>query len=575
METHKLAKELNWKVGVDYPEWGNNRLYLTTIRGSYLRKGESPKEAYDRISKVASDRLNKPELKDRFFDILWKGWLIPSTPVMANLGTETGLPISCFSSYVGDTMYDIGRKVTEFMMVSKHGGGYAFDISGVRPIGAKIKNGEGGTSDGIIPFLKIFDSAVLASKQGNTRRGASAVYLDVNHAEIKEFLKIRQPKGEINRQCLNLHHGVTIDDEFMTKVENRDPKSVELWKEILKTRVEKGEPYIFFKDVANNSRPINWKQNELTIRQSNLCSEIMLPTDENHSLVCCLSSLNLAKFDEWKESDTVYLSILFLDAVMEEFIQKAKNIQGIEDTVRFAIKSRALGLSVLGWHSYLQQQGVPFVGIQSNSLTRIVFKHIQDEATRATEYLAQEYGEPEWMKGTGQRNLTLTTVAPTRSSSKLAGDVSQGIEPIMSNLYLDDDAKGNHIRRNPNLERVLESKGKNTNEIWDSISETGGSVQHLSCLNKEEKELFLTFREINQLELVRQASIRQKYIDQSQSLNLAFFNDAPAKFINKVHFEAWKLGIKSLYYMRSESALKLTGGSNYKDLYSECLMCEA
>ena len=575
LETHDIAKNMGWKVGIDFPEWGNNALYLTTIKGGYLIDGETPKDGYVRVSSRAAELLNKPELQERFFDILWKGWLIPSTPVMANLGTDVALPISCFSSHVGDSMYEIYRKNLEMAMLSKYGGGTAYDFSAIRAMGTKIKDGRGGSSDGIIPFVKSYDSTILASKQGKTRRGAVAIYLNAEHGEFKEFLEVREPKGDVNRQSHNIHQGAIFTDEFMNKVVDKNGKEREIWLETLKKRVKTGEPYTMFIDNANNSVPDWWHKNDLKIRHSNLCSEIFLPTDENHTLVCCLSSLNLVKFEEWKNTDTVYLSVMFLDAVMEDFLQKGNSdaYKGIEDAVRFATKSRALGLGALGWHSFLQSKLIPFVSIEANAWTNIIFKYIKDESERATIDLAKEYGEPEWCKGTGRRNLTLLAIAPNRSSSKLAGGYSQGVEPIAANLYMDDDAKGLHIRRNPFLEQLLESKGKNLPQVWDAISEDKGSVDNVRCMTAEEKAVFKTFKEINQLELVRQAGIRQKYIDQGQSLNLAFFSDAPAKFINQVHIEAWKLGLKSLYYLRSESVLR-ADTKKQRDLYSECIMCE-
>ncbi len=575
IETHDIARNMGWKVGIDFPEWGNNALYLTTIKGGYLLDGETPKEGYVRVSSRAAELLNKPELQEKFFDILWKGWLIPSTPVMANLGTDVALPISCFSSHVGDSMYEIYRKNLEMAMLSKYGGGTAYDFSAIRAIGTKIKDGRGGSSDGIIPFIKSYDSTILASKQGKTRRGAVAIYLNAEHGEFKEFLEVREPKGDVNRQSHNIHQGAIFTDEFMNKVIEKNGKEREIWLETLKKRVKTGEPYTMFIDNANRVVPEWWKNNDLKIRHSNLCSEIFLPTDENHTLVCCLSSLNLVKFEEWKDTDTVYLSTIFLDAVMEDFLQKgtSESYKGIEDAVRFATKSRALGLGALGWHSFLQSKMIPFISIEANAWTNIIFKHLKDESERATMDLAKEYGEPEWCKGTGRRNLTLLAIAPNRSSSKLAGGYSQGVEPIAANLYMDDDAKGLHIRRNPFLEQLLESKGKNLPQVWDAISEDKGSVVNVRCMTAEEKAVFKTFKEINQLELVRQAGIRQRYIDQGQSLNLAFFSDAPAKFINQVHIEAWKLGLKSLYYLRSESVLR-ADTKQQRDLYSECIMCE-
>lgn len=572
METHKLAEDLNWKVNVDYPAWGNNDLYLTTIKGGYLQKDETPQQAYRRLSKTAVHYLNMPELEEDMFNMLWNGWLIPATPVMSNFGTNKGLPISCFSGVVGDDMFEINRKCTEMSMLSKMGGGTAYDFSSVRPIGSPIKGGANGTSDGIIPFMKGFDSFILASKQGKTRRGAVAMYLDAKHPEYEAFLEIREPKGDINRQCHNIHQGAKFSDDFMHKVKEGG-KEYEIWVNTLMKRVKTGEPYCFFTDNANKTTPEFWKKNNLTIKHSNLCSEIMLPTDENHTLVCCLSSLNLYKYDEWKNTNVVQLSIYFLDAVISEFLDKGASVKGIDDTLRFAEKSRALGLGTLGWHSYLQSKNLPFISLYSNGLTRTIFGKIKEEAEQATLELGSKLGEPLWCEGTGRRNLTLLAIAPNRSSSKLAGGVSQGVEPIAANIYVDDDAKGMHIRRNPELVKLLQSKERDITEVWDQIMTDKGSVENIRCLSEDEKEVFRTFKEINQLEIVKQAALRQPYIDQGQSVNLAFTSDAPAKFINLVHYTAWELGLKALYYFRSESNLRADSGQQ-RDLYSECVMCE-
>jgi len=574
-ETHELAKRKGWKVVDDYPIWGNNSLYLTTIQGGYLLENETPNQGYTRISKRAANLLNRPDLEVRFFELFSNNWLVPSTPVMSNFGTDLALPISCFGGKIGDSLYQINGKGTEMAMLSKYGGGTSYDFTGIRPLGSKIKDGKGGLSDGVIPFMKQFDSTIIASKQAKVRRGAVALYLNAEHQEFSEFLKIREPKGDVNRQCSNIHQGAIFTDEFMNKVIDKNGVERELWTETLKKRVKTGEPYTMFIDNANNAIPEWWKSHGLKIAASNLCAEIMLPSDENHTFVCCLSSLNAVKFEEWKDTDAVYLSIMFLDAVIQDFIEKGKsgNYLGIEDAVRFAEKSRSLGLGLLGYHSFLQSKMIPFISIEANSWTTMIFKHIRNEAERATIDLAITYGEPEWCKGQNRRNLTLLAVAPNRSSSKLSGGVSQGVEPFAANIYTDDDAKGLHIRKNPYLEQLLESKGKNIAQVWDTISEDRGSVKNIRCLSSEEKNIFKTFKEINQLELVRQAAIRQKYLDQGQSINLAFFQDAPAKFINQVHIEAWKSGLKSLYYLRSESILR-ADSKDQRDLYSECLMCE-
>lgn len=571
-ELHDLAKKQGWSID-DIPEWGNNSLYLTTILGGYLQNKETPKEAYNRIASTAANYLNKPELFSKFFEILWNGWLIPSTPVMSNFGTNRGLPISCFGGYIGDSMYDIYRKNLEMAILSKHGGGTAYDFSEIRPKGAPIKDGSNGTTDGIIPFMKSFDSTIIASKQGKMRRGAVALYLSANHPEFADFLKIREPKGDINRQCHNIHMGAKFSNDFMEEVVNKNGSKRELWLEHIKTRVKTGEPYTFFTDNANANLKSTFSTYNLKVRHSQLCAEIMLPSDENHTFVCCLSSMNLYKWEEWSKTDAVYYATIFLDAVISEFLDKAKHIQGIEDSIRFAEKSRALGLGALGWASLLQKMRIPFVGIQATSLTRVIFSHMKEKSDKASMWMANEFGEPTWCKGSGYRNLTCIAVAPNRSSSKLAGGVSQGIEPFAANLYMDDDAKGAHLRRNPDLEALLDEKGLNTPQTWDIIAEDKGSVKNIDGLTEEEKEIFRTFKEINQLELVRQAAVRQEYIDQGQSLNLAFFHDAPAKWINQVHIEAWKLGIKALYYLRSESNLR-ADSKQQRDLYSECIVCE-
>ncbi|WP_185882712.1 ribonucleoside-diphosphate reductase subunit alpha [Blattabacterium cuenoti] len=564
METHPIAEKEGWKVKKDYPIWANNELYLTTIKGGYLLNGETPFGAYKRLASNAAKILKKPNIEKEFFNIFWKGWFIPSTPVMVNFGTEKGLPISCFSGVVGDSMYDIYRKNLEMAILSKHGGGTAYDFSLVRPSGNPIKKGILGNSEGIIPFIKSYDSTIIASKQGKTRRGAVAIYLNIEHKEYPEFLKIREPKGDINRQCHNIHQGVIISNSFMDKVVKENGKERFLWITTLKERVKTGEPYLFFKDNANKNLPYNWNKYGLKIHHSNLCSEIMLPTNEDHTLVCCLSSLNLHKYIEWKNTNTVFYSILFLDAALQEFIDKGKHIKGIEDAVHFAEKSRALGLGALGWHSYLQSRMIPFISMKSDIITRDIFKYIKIESEKATKYLATEYGESEWNIGTGRRNLALMAIAPNRSSAKLAGGISQGVEPIAANIYVDDDSKGMHIRKNPYLEKILSKNGHNIPKVWEQIANEKGSCLGLTVLDEKEKNVFRCFKEIDQLGLIKQASIRQKYLDQGQSINLSFHQKTPAKYINKVHVEAWKIGMKSLYYFKSESIIRADTSKKHK-----------
>ena len=559
----------DWKKGIDYPEWGDTEVYKKTITGGYLYNGETPKEAYTRVAKTVAKRLHKPEMEEVFFDYIWKGWLCLASPVLSNTGTDRGLPISCFGIDVADSIIDIGQKNLEMMLLAKHGGGVGIGINQIRPAGAKITGN--GTSDGVVPFCKIYDSTILATNQGAVRRGAASVNINIEHPDFEDWLEIREPKGDVNRQSLNLHQCCVVGDKFMRRLVAGDTEARKKWGKLLQKRKATGEPYILFKGNTNKQNPAAYKDNALKVHMTNICSEIVLHTDENHSFVCCLSSLNLAKYDEWKDSNLIYDSIWFLDGVLEEFLQRAKYRTGFENSVRSAEKGRALGLGVLGWHTYLQEKGLPFEGLLSQYETRRIFSQIKIESERASMDLAKEFGEPLWCVGTGMRNTHLRAIAPTVSNSKLGGNVSPGIEPWAANVFTDQSAKGTFIRKNPTLQKLLKSKKLDTKEVWDKILEDGGSVQDISELSKEEKEIYKTFKEINQLELVRQAGIRQQYIDQSVSLNLAFPAEATPKWINKVHLDAWEKGIKTLYYMRTESVLR---GDIATKAMEECLSCD-
>ena len=426
-------------------------------------------------------------------------------------------------------------------------------------------------SEGVVPWAKIYDSTIIATNQGSVRRGAASVNLDINHMDIKEFLQIRRPKGDPNRQCLNLHQCVVVDDKFMNRLQDRDSEAMELWLEILKSRVETGEPYIMFKDNINKDNPMAYRMNNLDVSMTNICTEITLHTDEEHSFICCLSSLNLAKYDEWKNTDVVETAIYFLDGIMEEFIVKTNGKDSMIRSHRHAKKGRALGLGVMGWHTFLQQKDLPFNSIASTAWTHTIFSQIQTQAEAASRKLALEYGEPLWCKGTGMRNTHLLAIAPTVSNSRI-NSCSAGIEPQPANVYVFNGAKGTFIVKNPELEALLESKGKNNSKVWDQILADNGSVTNLShdILTEDEKEVFLTFPEINQLALVQQAAIRQKYLDQTQSLNLSFDPTDSPRWINQVHLEAWKLGIKTLYYLRTDSVIKGDLGSRTVD----CVSCD-
>jgi ribonucleoside-diphosphate reductase alpha chain len=589
------GEEFNWELGVDFPIWGNTEIYVKTISKGYLLAGETPKDAYWRVSTAVARRLGKPHLASKFFDYIWRGWLNLATPVLSNTGTDRGLPISCFGIDVGDSIQEIGQKNLEMMLLAKHGGGVGLGVNMIRAAGSKITGN--GTSDGVVPFCKIYDSTILATNQGSVRRGAASINLNIEHGDFDEWIEIREPKGDVNRQSLNLHQAVIIGDKFMRKLEEGDIEARRKWGKVLQKRKATGEPYIMFKGNVNKNNPEAYKQNGLKVFMTNICSEITLHTDESHSFVCCLSSVNLAKYDEWKDTDLIYTAIWFLDGVLEEFIQRAKNMRGFENSIRSAEKGRALGLGVLGWHTYLQQRGLPFEGLQGQFETRKIFSGIRIEAERASRDMAEEYGEPLWCVGTGMRNTHLMAIAPTVSNSKLSGNVSAGIEPWAANVFTEQTAKGTFIRRNPELEKVLRKIGINGKDTWDKILQDGGSVQDIQELdnwgfvngkltnradmtesnfeNKEidwVKDVYKTFKEINQLDLVKQAGIRQQYVDQSVSLNLAFPSQATPKWINQVHMEAWKQGIKTLYYMRTESVLR--GDIATKATDPDCLSCD-
>ena len=566
-----------WIKGVDYPEWGDTDVYKKTIAGGYLLQGETPKDAYTRVSTAVARRLYKPELAKVFFDYIWKGWLNLASPVLSNTGTDRGLPISCFGIDVADSIQDIGQKNLEMMLLAKHGGGVGVGINQIRPAGARITGN--GTSDGVVPFCKIYDSTILATNQGAVRRGAASVNINIDHDDFEEWLEIREPKGDVNRQSLNLHQCVVVGDKFMRKLESGDADARRKWGKLLQKRKATGEPYIMYKGNVNKQNPETYKENGLKVHMTNICSEITLHTDENHSFVCCLSSVNLAKYDEWQGTNLVHDAIWFLDGVMEEFIQRAKGLRGFENAVRSATKGRPLGLGVLGWHTYLQSKGIPFEGLSAQYETRKIFSQIKIESERASRALSEVYGEPLWCNGTGFRNTHLRAIAPTVSNSKLAGNISPGIEPWAANVFTEQSAKGTFIRRNTVLEEVLEDNELNTPEIWEQILKDGGSIQNIEELDdvlmgdwdEPVKNVFKTFKEINQLELVNQAGIRQQYIDQSVSLNLAFPSQAPPKWINKVHMDAWKKGVKTLYYMRTESVLR---GDIAADAMNDCIACD-
>jgi len=565
-----------WVKGVDYPEWLTEE-GLLTLKSGYLQSGESPSGLYRRVANAAASKLAQPDLADIFYSYMWKNWLCLSSPVAANMGTARGLPISCYGSRVPDSVDGIYDTLHENAVMSKTGGGVGVFWGKVRGKGSSITGN--GISKGVIPWMKVQDSSTIAVSQGETRKGASVAVLPIDHPDIHEFLRIRQDKGDPNRKCLNIHHSVTIPDSFMRKLVEGDKEARDLWSTVLRMRLETGEPYLIFIDNVNNTRPESYVKNGLFVEMSQLCSEIFLHTDDYHSFVCCLSSVNLARYKEWKDTPLIEHAIYFLDGVMEEYIQKARNVPALVRAVHFAEKSRALGLGALGWHSLLQNEGTPFNSLRASLLNKAIWHHISTQAKAASRKLAERYGEVEWTKGVGVRNTHVLAIAPTVTNAILSADehgepVSQSIEPWASNVFTQKSAKGNFIRYNPTLKRLLATKGADTSETWSSILEQKGSVQHLSVLSVKEKEMFLTAHEIDQLGIIKQAADRQKMLDQGQSLNLFLLSDADPAYVNKLHLEAHKQGLYSLYYVRSRSAISGDVASRSGVTSSDCTACE-
>ncbi|TAN09935.1 MAG: ribonucleoside-diphosphate reductase subunit alpha [Chitinophagaceae bacterium] len=530
--------------------WWKNEESEQNLNRGYLLKGETVEKAIERVCTAAAQRLYKPELAPAFQEMVERGWMSLSSPVWANMGTERGLPISCFNVHIPDNIEGITHKLGEVIMQTKLGGGTSGYFGSLRGRGSAVT--DNGKSSGAVSFMRLFDTAMDTISQGGVRRGAFAAYLDIDHPDILEFLQIKN----IGHPIQNLFFGVCVPDYWMQDMVDGDMEKREIWAKLLECRQQKGLPYIFFTDNVNKNKPQVYKDLNYIIHASNLCSEIMLPSTEDESFICCLSSLNLEMYDEWKDSDAVRLAIFFLDAVLQEFIVKTEDNYYLANANRFAKRHRALGLGVLGWHSFLQKNMIPFEGMRAKQLTSKIFKEIRERADKATQDLARIYGEPALLKGYGRRNTTLLAIAPTTSSSAILGQASPGIEPFSSNYYKVGLSKGNFVRQNKYLKELLQTKGMDNEDIWRSIMLNHGSVQHLDGLTDEEKDVFKTFKEISQLEIIQQASIRQQYVDQSQSLNLNIPSSLPIKEVNKLMIEAWKLGVKTLYYQRSQSVSK-------------------
>ncbi|MFL2623063.1 MAG: ribonucleoside-diphosphate reductase subunit alpha [Flavobacteriaceae bacterium] len=554
-------------------EWlnENSRKFLAA---GYLGEGVSAEERIANIAKRAEDILQMPGFADKFYYYMSEGYYSLASPVWSNFGKKRGLPISCFGSHIDDDIGNILYTQSEVGMMSKLGGGTSGYFGKIRGRGAAIKNN--GEASGAVHIMRLFESMVDVVSQGSVRRGRFSPYLPIDHPDVMEFLEI----GTEGNPIQELTHGVTVTDNWMQEMIDGDSEKRTVWAKVLQSRGEMGYPYIFFTDNANNGAADVYKDKALPIYASNLCTEIMLPSDHNWSFVCVLSSINLLHYDKWKDTDAVETMVYFLDAVITEFLEKLESYKDspnlddrqtflfMERAYNFAKENRALGMGTLGWHSLLQSKMLPFDSQEAFNLNTEVFKTLKDNSYKASEELAEKFGEPAVLKGYGRRNATLNAIAPTTSSAFILGQVSQGIEPIWSNIYVKDIAKIKTTIKNPFLVTLLKEKGMDTQEVWRDIRDRDGSVQHLDFLSENEKEVFKTYSEIDQLAIIYQAANRQNHIDQGQSLNIIVHPDMPTKDVNKIHVTAWKLGLKSLYYQHSMNAAQ-----KFKQK-KECTSCE-
>lgn len=576
----------------------------TTLEDRYLLPGESYQDMFARVSTAFADDADHAQ---RVYDYMSQLWFMPSTPVLSNGGAERGLPISCFLNAVSDSLDGILGVWNENVWLAANGGGIGTYWGGVRSIGEKVK-GQGQTS-GIIPFIRVMDSLTLAISQGSLRRGSAAVYLDIFHPEIEEFLEIRKASGDFNRKSLNLHHGISITDEFMHAVRDghkfglRSPKTNEvlrevdaraLWQKVLELRLQTGEPYLIFSDTVNRAMPQHQRELGLKVRQSNLCSEIMLHTGVDHlgndrTAVCCLSSVNAETFLEWRDHPMFIEDIMrFLDNVLQDFIDRAPD--AASTAAYAAMRERSVGLGLMGFHSFLQSQNVPFESALAKSWNMRMFKHLRREADKASITIGEEKGPcPDAAdRGSMERFSHKLAIAPTASISIICGGTSAGIEPIPANIYTHKTLSGSFAVKNPYLEKLLEEKGHNTDAVWGTILENEGSVQHLDFLSQDDKDVYKTAFELDQRWVVELAADRTPEVCQSQSVNIFLPGDVDKWDLHMLHWQAWERGVKSLYYLRSKSVQRASyAGSDVavagpvngfdapsKTDYDECLACQ-
>lgn len=568
----------------------NSRKFLSK---GYLVGEATAEERIREIAEIAEKYLQKLGFADKFYDYMSRGFYSLASPIWSNYGLTRGLPISCFGSFVADDMSRILYTHAEVGMMTKYGGGTSGFFGGLRPRGSIIK--DNGHSSGAVHFMELFDGLINIVSQGSVRRGHFAPYLPVEHGDIEEFLNIGKEGHPIQEST----YAVTVGDKWLKEMIDGDVEKRQIWAKIIQRRTEIGYPYILFSDTINNNTVDVYKDKGMRIHGSNLCSEICLPSSDDISFVCCLSSINMRHYQEWKDTDAVETLTMFLDTVITDFVARLESLRDSDDPQKrsafyfmqrahkFAKEHRALGLGVLGWHTFLQENNIAFDSAEASQLNEEIFSCIKEKAYKASEAMAKEYGEPEILKGYGRRHTTLLAIAPTTSSAFILGQVSQSIEPLMSNAFVKDVDKMKVTIKNPTLQGLLEEKGMNTGEVWDSIRDNDGSVQHLDFLTDHEKRVFRTFSEIDQKAIIDQAAVRQKYIDQSQSLNIMIDPTISAKDLNALYLHAWEQGVKTLYYQHSMNAAQQFGRRKLQEIDAKkpkvtfvaadnvCVSCEA
>lgn len=559
-------KELEAKHNEDY-YWlnENSRKYL---QNGYLLDGVSAEERIRQIAERAEEILNEDGFANKFEEYMKRGYYSLASPIWSNFGLDRGLPISCFGSHLEDDMDSILYTHAEVGKMTQLGGGTSGYLGDLRPRGAPITNN--GKSNGSHSFTRLFDTAINVISQGETRRGQFAGYIDIEHDDLDEWLELKTEGNPVQ----DIFYGVIVGDDWFQSMLDGDSEKQQKWAEIIETRINRGVPYIIYRGNMNNGKPQVYKDQDYQINASNLCTEIALPSNKDESFVCCLSSMNALHYDDWKDTDAVETLTYFLDAVMEEFIQETEDVRFMERALQFAKRHRAVGIGVLGWHSYLQKHMIPWNSTEAMQENNNVFSTIQERSYEASRELADKFGQPDVIQNHDEctrRNTTTMAVAPTKSSSIIHGQVSPSVEPLKSNYFVRDGAKLKVTQQNRFLKQILKEKDKNTRETWDSIETRDGSVQHLDFLTEHEKDVFKTFKEISQMSIIKQAAQRQQYIDQAQSINMEIDpSETDIADINKLYIEAWQSGVKSLYYQKSVNAAQ-----KFTRNLLECAACEA